>query len=132
MHHVASYIRQMKALSFGFLAFFISLGGLNAQTIVVKPEKCKKSEINIISGEAIPANYAIIGASNFPRKGVAWKLDRLDVSTQKAIREFGKLKGACTIFVDFKSDIMPIQDDDGRDMKKTHIYFYALRPYSSL
>ena len=110
-----------------FMSFSICTLNSWSQTLFVKKEFCKKSEIEIVAGNCIPANYALIGTGSFLKSEEESSLENLSKKQLNQIRKYGKMFKSCKMFVDFDT-IVKWTDKNGENINENKSLTGTLRP----
>lgn len=109
--------------------FFSLVGSIEAQVPFTKPEFCKSSEIEIITGEVFPESHVILGIGNFLKDT---GFNSIETLSPKLIRNMKKLAShfkSCKVFVDFKNLVGGFTDGNGNDLGATHVHYFVIRPF---
>lgn len=111
------------------MLFVLSVSLAPAQTMFVKKEFCKKSEVELLAGNCLPDAYVIVGTSSFKRSDGINELSDLTPKQKALLRKTGRMFKSCHVFVDFKGEIMPLVDGVGKSVHLDNVAFYVLQPY---
>lgn len=116
----------MKNVLFVYLLFFTSLI-LDAQDVtVLHYEKCKKENVEVVTGSSIPDDYVVAGHWNIVRTNELKDLADIPLKELKHIKKYAVKNESCKVFVDFSSDIISFYDKDLQNTKDRLINVYVL------
>jgi len=106
-----------------FLCAFSSIG--LGQNIKLKKEKCKLSEVEIMTGNETPQGLSLLGKGKIIRKSSHTDLNSLTYKEKNKIRKTAKKFKSFKIFVDFDG-IVDVKDKDGKNVSKEILLFFPV------
>lgn len=107
-----------------FISFAQIAGAQN--TLELYYERCQANEVEVVSGDTIPAGYVIVGNWNIARTNELVALDNISKRELKAMKRFAKQRKSCLLFVDFSSEIIPHYTTGMKSTKDMVVDVYAL------
>lgn len=125
-------IVRILILTLLFVTFSLSAV---SQVFFVKLDYCKKKEMEIITGDSIPAGYAVLQSGYFEKDEITGTIQDLTKKQVKTMKKYCKWRHCCKIFIAFK----PLQDPDSipleargesfgewKKQQETEVNFYVL------
>jgi hypothetical protein len=113
------------ALSILMFVIFAQIAGAQ-NTLQLYYERCQTKNVEVISGDTIPAEYVIVGSWNIVRTKELVALENISKRELKAMKRFAKQRKSCLLFVDFSSEIIPHYTTGMKSTKDMVVDVYAL------